>query len=176
VKRPKTVVAIIAPLFADRGKIEVRRLGVGRNFVVGLLPRGIDPSSVTAPDQLRIATKVPGIFVNYHEIWLPDSVSAFYEMERAYLHVHQKASRDAPDRQILSLHCDLKLQPGDASFRYKRGPHLHVGGADPNIDRAHISVCLNDPERGGNDVASLTSTLSEAVSMINSEILPHYQS
>lgn len=174
VKRPKAVIAIIAPLFDDLRRIEVRRLGVGRNYVVGLVAKGVDPSSVTVPDEMRIATKAVGIFINYHEVWLPDSGSATYEMERAYLHVHQKTSRDAPDRQILSLHCDPKLEPTDASFRYKRGPHIHLGGADPNIDRAHISVCLTDANMGGNDVGAISSTLSAAVSMIDAEIFPHY--
>jgi hypothetical protein len=57
---------------------------------------------------------------------------------------------------------------------YKRGPHLHVGGGSPNIDRAHISLCVNDNAFGGGTIEELTATFSKCVTMINDEILPRY--
>jgi hypothetical protein len=90
------------------------------------------------------------------------------------MHVHLKRTNDAPDKQILCLHCDPHLEKNDASFQYKRGPHIHIGGATPNIDRSHVSVCLSDPNLGGLDLQAIMSTMKSAVAMINKEIFPSY--
>jgi hypothetical protein len=142
--------------------------------VVGLVPRGTNPVTITAPDQIRVPTKETGIFANYYEVWQPQVGSANYELERAYLHLHRKLSRDDRDMQILCLHCDPALSPGSASYIYKRGPHLHIGGAAPNIDRAHVSLCIGDAELGGADLDTLTFKLAAAVEMISEEFFPHY--
>jgi hypothetical protein len=137
--------------------------------------KGQSPELVENADLIRVPTVVSGVFLNYYEIWVSDRASGEYVLDRAYMHIHLRKSDEAPDRQILCLHCDPQLDAQDQSFMYRRGPHLHVLGASPNIDRSHISVCLTDPQHGGADVYVLTQTLQLAVNMIKREIFPHYR-
>lgn len=174
-ERRKHVTRLVAPLLIDRNRVEVRPIGSGQAYTLGVIPKGQSPASISSPDAVRVPTKVESIFLNYYEAWVSDAETGGYLLERAYMHIHHKRTKDAPDRQILCLHCDPLLEKKDPSFVYKRGPHLHIGGAAPNIDRSHISVCLNDPQQGGGDVASLTSTLQLAVTMIDREIFPLYR-
>lgn len=165
---------LIEPLIANKTRIEVRRLGAGSTYTVGVLPKGTSPASVIAADQLRVPSRVPGVFFNYYEVWEPRERGAEFALERSYLHVYHKVSRDTPDKQLLSLHCDPLLDTQVPEHRYKKGPHLHVGGAVPNIDRAHLSLCVSDPDHGGADIARLSETLSEAIKMIGVEVFPRY--
>ena len=173
-ERHKAAASVLEPLFTRRADINMRRLGAGRSFIVGLVPRGINPATVTAPDQVRVPTKEKGIFANYYEVWLPQPGSPNYELERAYLHLHRKLGRDDQDVQLLSLHCDPSIEADIGSYIYKRGPHLHIGGASPNIDRAHVSLCVGDVDLGGADIDALTFKLAAAVEMISDEFFPHY--
>ena len=172
--RWKTVPRIVEPLFAKRSDAHGGRLGAGRTFTVGLTPRSGRAETITAPDQVRVPTKVRGLFANYYEVWIPDQRGTTFKMDRAYLHLHRQRHRDDDDVQLLSLHCDPALPTSQPAYIYKRGPHLHVGGASPNIDRAHISLCLGDVELGGADVDALTDRFSQAVRMISEEILEFY--
>ena len=87
------------------------------------------------------------------------------------MHMHL-IMRDARSRQVLSLHCDPELHRSDEHYLYRRGPHLHVEGADPSVDRAHISLCLLDAELGGGNIVRLTNSLTAAVRMIARELVP----
>jgi len=173
-ERYRAASAVLEPLFSRKADMNVRRLGAGRSFVVGLVPRGVNPATITAPDHLRVPTRATGVFINYYEVWLPLSGSSDYQLERVYLHVYRRANREDVDQQLLSLHCDPALAVGSDSYIYKRGPHLHVGGAIPNIDRAHVSLCIGDDDLGGKDVDSLTYKFAVAVEMISDEFFPHY--
>jgi hypothetical protein len=167
---------LLTPLVADRNRIMVAPLGAGQNFTLGVIPKNVAPADVAFPDTVRVPTKVEGVFLNYHEVWAPERTSDDYILNRSYMHVHLKRKQDSPDLQLLCLHCEpsLKQEKGDASFPYKRGPHLHIGGASPDIARAHIAICLNDSDFGGSDIDLLTKTLRAAVQMIRQEIFPRY--
>jgi hypothetical protein len=174
-ERRPAIIRLLAPLVADRGRIEIRRIGAGLTYTLGVLNKGQSPNLITDADLIRVPTLVRGVFLNYYEVWVSDRDSGEYVLDRAYMHVHLKKADEAPDRQILCLHCDPRLSTQHQSFAYRRGPHLHVLGASPNIDRSHISVCLTDPQHGGADVHVLTQTLQLAVKMIEREIFPHYR-
>jgi hypothetical protein len=173
-QRRQEIIRMITPLIADRKHIDVRQVGTGRNFTLGVLAKGQSPASINSADSIRIPSRVSGVFLNYYEVWVSDTTTTDLLLNRAYMHVHLKRTNDAPDRQILCLHCDPHLEKNDASFQYKRGPHLHIGGAMPNIDRSHVSVCLSDPNLGGLDLQAIMSTMKSAVAMINKEIFPSY--
>jgi hypothetical protein len=173
-QRPQEIVRMIAPLVLNRNHIEVRQLGAGRDFTLGVLAKGQSPASINSADSVRVPTRVSGVFLNYYEVWVADTTTTDLLLNRAYMHVHIKRTSEAPDRQILCLHCDPHLDKNDMSFQYKRGPHLHVGGAAPNIDRSHLSVCLSDPNLGGLDLPAIMSTMRSAITMINKEVFPGY--
>ena len=173
-KRQSAIRGLITPLVYDRNRIEVRRVGGAQTFTLSVINSGQSPASVINADWVRVKTKVDGVFINYYEVWVSDRDTKEYLLERAYMHVHLKKSNEAADKQILCLHCDPLLKSSDQSFSYKRGPHLHVLGASPNIDRSHIAICLTDPNYGGADIHILTHTLQSAVKMIEREIFPHY--
>jgi hypothetical protein len=174
-QRRSAIIALLTPLISDRNRIEIRQLGAGRRYVVGVINKGQVPSTVIDADTVRVPTKVRGVFLNYHEVWLPDQQGNRYDLDRAYMHLHLKKSNESADKQILCLHCDPLLTTGSPSFPYKKGPHLHVLGASPSIDRSHIAVCLNDTSHGGDDAQGLTRSLGQAIRMIEREIFPCYQ-
>jgi hypothetical protein len=171
--RRKDVIRLITPL-VDRNRVEVRPLVGGQTYTLGLLSKGQDPAAVDSPSLVRVPTRSAGVFINYYEVWRLERETNDYLLDRAYMHLHLKRTERAPDIQLLCLHCDPLVAANDESFRYKKGPHLHVLGATPNIDRAHISLCLNDPNHGGGDVDTLTASLELAVKMIQREIFPRY--
>jgi hypothetical protein len=67
------------------------------------------------------------------------------------------------------------IKSGDVSYAYKRGPHLHILGGDPAIDKSHVAVCVNDKNYGGANISDLTESLAAATAMISAEILPQYR-
>src|SRR5258708_4562247 len=168
-QRRPAIIRLIAPLVTDRNRIEIRQIGGGRTHTIGLVNKGQSPLTITSADMVRVPTKINGVFVNYYEVWLLGQQSCEYSLDRAYMHIHLKKTNGAEDKQILCLHCDPLLKSSDLSLAYRRGPHLHVIGASPNIDRSHIAICLNDPHCGGADVQTLTLTLQSAVKMIARE-------
>lgn len=172
--RQRAVSKLIEPLVQSKDRLEVRRLGASKNYVVGLLPKGENPSNVMDPATVRVAAKVDGIFLNYHEVWLPISASADYELERMYLHIHQKRDRTDIDRQVLCFHCDVRLRTDLTHTVHKRLPHLHLLGGDPDLSKAHLPVCVNDVELGGSNLRSLSITFEKTIRMIEEEIFPHY--
>lgn len=171
--RNREVVRILNPLVTDRNALQVRQIGLGSDYTIGAISRGTVPASISDPNQTRVQTKSAEIFLNYYETW-KRLVDGRYALDRAYLHIHH-AKPGGQDRQVLCLHCDPLIGDGDVSHSYKRGPHLHVLGGNPSIDRAHISVCVNDDTSGGNTVAELTKSLMRATEMIGKEILPQYR-
>jgi hypothetical protein len=172
--RPRSVRENLICLVQRPDRMEVRPVGFGANVTIGCIPVGTNPATVTAPDQIRVPTRVPSIYFNYYEVWVPIRSSDRLLLERAYLHIHRRRDRDDQDVQLLALHTDPLLPDTAPSYIYKRGPHLHIGGANPNIDRAHIALCMNDPAQGGENLEMLTSTMAKCVAMIDQEVLPHY--
>jgi hypothetical protein len=173
VGRRNEILKLVGPLVADRNRIEIRPVGLGQNIRLGVINKGTIPQAILDVDLIRIPTKVRGVFLNYYELWLSQS-NGNYDLDRTYLHLNLKRSSDETERQILCLHCDVTLQVSSTVSPFKLGPHLHVGGANPDISKAHIGICINDANKGGSTVESLTKTLSLAVSMISLEIFPRY--
>lgn len=121
----------------------------------------------------RVPTKIQGLFVNYYETWKPGSDGDTYLLDRSYMHIHfQKAH---VSKQLLSLHCDPSIAASEQHYLYKRGPHLHIGGADPSVDHAHIFLCLHDGRLGGDTIDELTSVLRDAIKMIEREMFPCWE-
>lgn len=176
VARPRHISALVAPLVADSKRIQIRRFNNVRDHTVGVVPFGQTPDLITDPSALRVPARSDGLFFNYYETWVPASRDAdAYDLERAYLHLYLKWNAAERELQAMSLHCDPMLRKNEASYRYKRGPHLHVGGTTPNIDRAHISLCVGDNALGGNNIGALMTSLKKSVSMIVDEVIPHYR-
>lgn len=172
--RSKDVMRVLSPL-VDRNRIDVRSTPRSRTYTIGVLPRGYAAGSLDNPSSIRAPTKLDGVYFNYYEVWVIETKTNEYLLDRAYLHLHLKKTNSAQDAQVLCLHCDPQTSLSDGSTAYRRGPHLHIMGAIPNIDRAHIALCLNDPYYGGTDVHKLTRTLESAVKMIAREIFPRYR-
>lgn len=162
---------LLSPITSDADAFMAARLPRVKDFTIGMLPHGYAPESVLDPAAVRFPTKWEGIFFNYHERWVAIDAARSYAMERAYLHIYLT---ELDDLQAVSLHCDPLLEPEDASFRFKRGPHLHLAGAMPDISRTHISICAADKAMGGNNLGSLTSTLQAGLRMLVQELIPAY--
>lgn len=171
-KRHVDVLGIVEPLI-KKSSVEIRQLGAGTDYVIGLLSKGVSPRSVDTPENVRVPTRVGGVYLNYHERWRPIKRTTDLELERAYLHLYLPDGKGS-DTQILCFHCEPTAGATGASAAYKNGPHFHVGGGNPNISKAHISVCVNDESQGGVDAATLSDTMRKAVRMIDLELLPRY--
>src|SRR5689334_3430595 len=91
-ERRPAIIRLLAPLLANRNRIEIRQIGPGRHYTLGILNKGQSPSLVEDANLIRVATKVSSIFLNYYEVWTVDSSSGDYLLERAYLHLHLKRS------------------------------------------------------------------------------------
>jgi hypothetical protein len=171
--RTREIRGLVAGLVANKRGIEVRQLPGGVDYIVGVLSKGVAPESVTSPELIRVPSKIIGVYLNYHERWRPITKSTLYELERAYLHIYL-APKNGVDRQILCFHYEPSTGAADASAAYKNGPHLHVGGATPSITKAHLAICVNDDDLGGEDLQALNKTLKAAIRMIELELLPKY--
>jgi hypothetical protein len=155
-------------------KTVVEQLGLGRNsFTLGVLPPNRSATAFANPEEALFATKVPQLLANYYETWRRTDASDEYYLDRAYLHMHVVVK--GASRQVLSLHCDPALAEADQHYRYKRGPHIHVDSASPDVSRAHLSVCLLDDHLGGRDIAALNRALTAAVHMIDAEFVPQWE-
>lgn len=162
---------LLSPITSESDAFVGSRLPRVRDFTIGMLPHGYAPESVLDPAAVRFPTRWAGIFFNYHERWVAIDAARSYAMERAYLHIYLT---DLDDLQAVSLHCDPMLEREDASFQFKRGPHLHLAGATPDISRTHISICAADKAMGGNNLGSLTSTVKAGLRMLVDELIPAY--
>jgi hypothetical protein len=172
--RRATVRRLVAPLLPVPPNVEVQQVGVNRDaYVLGVVPRGRIPSSYLNPEEALVPTRVPRILMNYYESWRSSIEPDEYFLDRAYMHIHVVVQ--STQQHVLSLHCDPALRSSDSNFRYKRGPHVHVEGAIPTVNRAHISLCLMDERLGGDTILALTSSLREAVKMISAELFPCWE-
>lgn len=172
--RPTAIAALVRPLLRSPKSTSVRPLGFA-DHVLGVVPNGLNPSQ-TAPDQIRVPCTRVGIFMNYHERWTQSIIDQAWSLDRAYLHIYRKRSREDRDVQLLCLHCDPDLKDTSHSAVYKTGPHLHIRGGEPALDKAHLAICVNDADLGGTNISTLTETLRSAVRLIELEILPYYGS
>jgi hypothetical protein len=172
--RRKAVRRLVAPLLPQPPNVIVEQVGVGRNtYTIGVLPNGRRPSSYLNPEDAVVPTRVPNLLMNYYESWRQGTETDKYYLDRVYLHIHL-ASRKV-SRQIFSLHCDPSLNSSEAHFRYKRGPHVHIEGANPDVSRAHISLCLTDQHFGGADLLALMASFDQAVRMVAAELFPNWE-
>src|SRR6266404_2182773 len=87
-QRRPAIIRLIAPLVRDRNRLEIRQIGSGRTYTIGLINKGQSPLTITNADMIRVPTKIDGVFVNYHEVWLLDRQSLDYSLDRAYMHIH----------------------------------------------------------------------------------------
>jgi hypothetical protein len=173
-KRSTKIKELLAPLTVNTSTLDVRQLPNMPNYVLSALSRGLRLMTLTDPAEVRVPTKWDGVFFNYHEIWIHDG-SKFYVLNRAYLHIYISQESARNDLQTLSLHCDPSMQPSEAGYSYKRGPHLHLHTSQPNIERAHISLCVGDKQFGGSNIGALMTKLSASVKMISDEVIPKYE-
>jgi hypothetical protein len=126
------------------------------------------------PSSLRLKTKWEDVYFNYHETWRPSKNPQTYLMDRAYLHLYLRDHEGMEELQALSLHCDPSIEKTDEHYRYRRGPHFHIGGASPSIDHAHLSLCVSDRALGGANLGALTRTFSESIGLVVAELIPQY--
>jgi hypothetical protein len=176
--RPTAILNLIKPLLPNPPKAQVRRVGRGiASVTFGILPHGMAATPAVNPEDPRVPSRLTGLFLNYYETWrAADRDVDLFHLHQAYMHVHIKTGGTARDRQVLSLHCDPSMPESEAHFAYKRGPHVHVEGAEPRIDRAHISLCVADPARGGDNISALTEHLRASVRMVAAELFPCWES
>ena len=163
--------AFIQPLVSETDAYEASRLSGVRDFTIGIIPFGYAAESISDPSESRYPTRWGDIFFNYHERWVPVQSGKVFALERAYLHLYLSTLNDL---QAASLHCDPMLEKSEPNYAYKRGPHLHLAGSFPDISRAHVSVCVADAARGGNNLGSLTSTLKSGLRLLIDELIPAY--
>ena len=163
--------SLIAPLLSEADLFQAQRLPSVRDFTIGILPFGYSAESVLDPSEVRFPTNWAGIFFKYHERWISIEGGRAFGLERAYLHLYLSALGDL---QAASLHCDPMTEKTEPGYRYKRGPHLHIAGAIPDVSRAHVAICISDIARGGNNLGSLTRTLKSGLAMLVDELIPAY--
>lgn len=173
--RRAIIAKLVQPIVRDRRRIVVQQLGAFGDYVLGVVPHGAEPRSVSDPSLLRVPSTTDGIFFNYHEVWGPVGGSSALFLKRAYLHLYKKTHREDPDKQLLALHCEPSLKDTSSSAAFKAGPHLHIAGASPAIDAAHLAICINDAHLGGESAGALTATLMNAVQLLRLEVLPQYE-
>lgn len=171
--RPTRIRELLRPLVADFTALNVRQLNGVADYVLGPVPFGSGFGNISDPDELRIPTRWDGLYFNYHEIWQYDG-SKFYDLNRAYLHLYLARGRSSDDLNTLCLHCDPVMKIGEQGYAYKRGPHLHLMTANPDIARAHISLCIGDNQFGGNKVSAVMSRMKKSVQLIADEVAPRY--
>lgn len=172
--RRKAVRRLVAPLLPNPPNAIVEQLGLGRDaYTLGVVPHGRQPVAYINPEEALVPTRVPRLLMNYYESWKQDGQADSYYLDRAYMHIHL-ALRQNP-RQLLSLHCDPSMRSSEAHFRYKRGPHVHIEGANPSLNRAHISLCISDEQLGGVDLRTMMISFSAAVQMIAAELFPCWE-
>jgi hypothetical protein len=172
--RGKLVRRLVEPLLPSPSRIFVKSVGARKNAYILAVVRNNEPELATLnPEQPLVQTRVNSVLLNYHEILHSLPQANDYYLERAYMHCYLR--EEPRPRQILSLHCDPALAQGDVRFAYGRGPHLHLAGARPEVGRAHISLCLGDPDRGGSTLNDLMARFKAAVQMIADEIFPCWE-
>ncbi len=174
--RKKSIIKVISPMLETVHKAQVLQIGPGiRSFTLGALPRGSFPILSMNPEDPRVPTKIGRLFFNYHETWIPTDSGNEYLLDRAYLHIHLQKLREDQSKQVLSLHCDPCLSSSAEHYRYKRGPHIHVEGANPSLDHAHVSLCLGDKQLGGDNLNEITNVFMDSVKMIKDELFPCWE-
>lgn len=171
--RPTKIREVLDTIVEDATALDIRPMANLSDHVIGPMPHGVNFSTLSDPSEIRIKTAWDDLYFNYHEIWQYDG-SRYFNLNRAYLHLYLARGASTNEVQSLSLHCDPAMSKEEPSYKYKRGPHLHIGEARPDISRSHISLCVGDPHVGGNNVNSLMGKFKKAVEMIAVEVIPRY--
>jgi len=117
---------------------------------------------------LRFSTTVKELNAAYFEIWKKADNNRYF-LDRAYLGLYQLHSYDEIPSEFLALHCD----PYDKGIHsdYKRGPHLHVMGAQDPFPHAHLALNLCHLEEVLANTSKLFEAYGKAVQMIRFQIL-----
>ena len=171
--RPKKIREVLGSVVSDPSALDIRPMTNFTDYVVGPMPHGSNFSNFSDPSDIRLKTAWENIYFNYHEIWQSDG-TRYFSLNRAYFHLYLTRGSSSSEIQSLSLHCDPMLAKSERSYLYKRGPHLHIGNAAPDISRAHLSLCVGDNQVGGNTVNALMGKFKKALEMISVEIVPRY--
>lgn len=167
---------LLAPLLPTPPNVRVDQIGLGRQeFTLGVLAGSQRPNPSVDPNEVFVPTRVRKFLMNYYEVWKPKQATDHYYLFRAYMHFHFVGGPDRAPIQILSLHCDPALHGDEEHYRYKRGPHLHVNSARPDVGRAHISLCINDDQLGGDDIRLWNKNFQKVVRMISEEVVPRWE-
>lgn len=172
-QRRSQVRRMLSSLTSPSDRFSVQPIGTKKDaYVLAAVQNNESGLASLSPEEPLINTRIRRVMLNYHEIWKQQREAGYY-LERAYMHFH--VSSQSGRKQILSLHCDPSLKDGSVHFGYGRGPHLHLEGANPDIARAHVSVCVADPRKGGSTLNDLMACFQASVRMIADEILPCWE-
>jgi hypothetical protein len=121
---------------------------------------------------LRCASRVDNVFINYFEVWQDAGGGADFFLDKAYMHLDVPFPDGSGDEEVLALHCDPQTPKADPSFLYKRGPHFHISGNKRDISKSHIGLCITHEDQACGSIDALTTAFSEIISMIDRELLP----
>jgi hypothetical protein len=165
-KRWSTFNKIFASI-TPRGRVQSFLRPTPQGVIAGL---GTDRFG-SNPRRARHSSRVPGIFINYFEVWIAQPNAKTFSLERAYFHLDAPLANGVGDDEILALHCDALIPKNTPSFTYKRGLHFHFPGAKRNLGKAHIALCLSDMERTCSEFDRYSSAFAAIIKMIDEEIL-----
>jgi hypothetical protein len=156
---------LFRPLVGPRGVQVFRRPSRGGDVVYGLGREGADPREVRHPSRCRTIT------LNYFEIWESHGGGREFSLERFYLHLYSPTADGREEAEVLALHCDPMSDPGERSYRYKRGPHMHLAIKFYDLHKAHIALWLSNLEEVCNTYLHFANAMEASINMINEEIL-----
>jgi len=161
-KRRTRIQKILEPLLPKRPEVSMVSNTSGATFQLGRSARSLRDG--------RIRTRTPSVALNYFEVWIAASLKGDVTLEKWYLHLD--AEEISGYSEILALHCDPNIDKNDASYMYKKGPHVHPSGWNSNFTNSHIAVFLDRVEAVCQSDVALDEALSVAIRMIDDEFLP----
>jgi hypothetical protein len=119
----------------------------------------------------RFNLRPTGFVGNYFEIWRPVP-SNLYSLNRAYLNLYRLEG--LAEVEFLCLHCDPEEPVGTTTAAYKRGPHMHISVAGDPFKHAHIALGHSFLASILKNAVTLTTSLHNALRMIDHEVLARY--
>ena len=119
------------------------------------------------------STFVDDVAASYTEKW--HRYEDYYYLSQAYLHLYRIENYGSDMRELVLLHCDPNLPPGEEDNPYKRSTHLHVEVAGDPLSKAHLCLSIGNPESCIESIASLSHTFRNAVIMLRDEVLMRFQ-
>jgi hypothetical protein len=123
----------------------------------------------------RFRTPAPSLRGMYFERWeSTDDTEEMWFLSRAYLSLYRVSKSRRVESELLSLHCDPNEVEENSHWRYKRGPHLHIGAAEQPLPHAHIALNLTDLVSVMSTSENLLSALGNAVEMLGEQVVTLY--